>query len=185
MRRSRIFTPLAMEKLRSSSSRSPSGRKAPSVMSKSPLRLTVKTPLCGPSMIAAKMLPCLVEALFRDHDQPALVLAVGIGMGDGLEAAILAQLRARHQEIQLPERRLHVVRLDPELGDAVVALETDRGDAVLDREAFGIDLPFLARSAGRPRRPSAACGNSGCRTGVCRRRGPRCRRTRSRCRRRR
>ena len=175
-----------MEKLRSSSSRSPSGRKAPSVMSKSPLRLTVKMPLCGPSMMAAKMLPCLVEALFGDHDQPALVLAVGVGMGDGLEAAVLAQFLRRHQEIQLPERRLHVVRVDPELGDAVVALEADGGDAVLDGEALGVDLPFLVdRLAGLvdhllhaeilrcpTGRLSASCVDA-------------CRRTRSRCRRRR
>ena len=59
MRLSRIFTPEAMEKLRSSSNRSPSGRKAPSVMSKSPARRTVKTPLSGPSSTAAKMLPAL------------------------------------------------------------------------------------------------------------------------------
>ena len=111
-------------------------------MSKSPLRLTVKMPLRGPSMIAAKMLPCLSRLFSETTTSAPSMLAVGIGVGDGLEAAVLAQLALRDQEIELPNGRLHVARLDAELRDAVVALEADGGDAVLDREALGIDLPF-------------------------------------------
>ena len=46
------------------------------------------------------------------------------------------------------------------LRDAMIALEADRRDAVLDVEALGIDLPLAARHGCRRDRTSAACGNS-------------------------
>ena len=41
-----------------------------------------------------------VEALFRNDDETALVLAVGMGVRHRLEAAVLAQLARRDQEIE-------------------------------------------------------------------------------------
>ena len=70
------------------------------------------------------------------------MLSLGVSPRHRLEAAILAQFCLRHQEIELPDRRLHVVRIDFELRDAVIALQADGGDAVLHVQSFGIDLPF-------------------------------------------
>lgn len=63
-------------------------------------------------------------------------------MGDGLEAAVLAQLPGGDQAIELPDRRFHIVGINLELGDALVALEADGGDAVLHREPFRVDIPL-------------------------------------------
>ena len=72
-------------------------------MSNSPLRLTVKMPLFGPFDDGGEDVALLVEALFRHDDQPAFVLAVGMGVGDRLEAAVLAQLARRDQEVEIAE----------------------------------------------------------------------------------
>ena len=87
------------------------------------------------------------------------MLPISIGVGDGLDAAVLAQLPGGDQAIELPDRRFHIVGINLELGDALVALEADGGDAVLHREPSA-STPTSGRSAGPKRRPSAASGNS-------------------------
>ena len=137
MRRSRILTPIAIVKLRSRRSRSPSGRKAPSVMSKSPLRLTRENALARAFDDRGEDVAVLVEALFRDHDQTALMLTVGMARASPSRSRDSGEVRVSGtRKSSVPSGTSSCCRIDAELGDAMIALEADGGDAVLDVEAL-------------------------------------------------
>src|SRR5690606_21105415 len=86
-------------------------------------------------------------ALLGNDDERALMLPVLEGARDGLEAAVLPQLMARNEEVDRRIRCRHMLRIDSELRDTVVPLETDGGRAALHVEAFGIHFPFARDGA--------------------------------------
>src|SRR5690606_32802309 len=83
-----------------------------------------------------------VDAAFCDHDARAVKMTAVGRTRDGLEALIVAQLVARHDKVDLAQRAGHPIRAYGIFDDASIALESDRGDAVVDLETLGI-LVFL------------------------------------------
>ena len=112
MRRMRMPKPPVKEKLRSSTRRSPSGRKAASVTSNGSVRLSAKVPARLAAEDEAAMVAGAVERAFGDGDNGAGKRPVGGRHGEGLEALVRLEMvhEFRQRQIVAPGARRNPAR---------------------------------------------------------------------------
>ena len=130
--------PLVQLNLRSSSSRSPAGSKAASLMSKSAMRHTVKVPGRGPPIRKPRMLPSL--------SRPRSEIAISVPRerlparhGDQrFEALVVRQRAHARRDVDRVPARGQAILAVVEADDPVDALDADIERAAVLRDRLGV-----------------------------------------------